>query len=220
MADFVRARSAEHKRERMGEIKAAARDLFATRPYHEITLSTIAERLSWTRANLYKYVTSKEEVFLELCADAMGAYFDALDAAFPPGCGYGPDTIAQVWTGTIAAHRDYLRYCDILPSIIETNVSVDRLAAFKTRYYGWTDRFAATLRGLLGIDAGRAYDLFLAVHYHAVGIDGLGRWNPLVEDALERAGIVPPAIDFRDNVAEFIRAMIAHYAPERRAGEV
>lgn len=61
MPAFKRARSAEQKQERMREIKRAAADLFATRPYHEITLTTIAEQLSWSRANLYKYVTTKEE---------------------------------------------------------------------------------------------------------------------------------------------------------------
>ena len=39
---------------------------FAERPYHEITLTTIADELGWSRANLYKYVCTKEEVFLLL----------------------------------------------------------------------------------------------------------------------------------------------------------
>ena len=54
MTDFVRARSEEQKQARMAEIKAAADELFCSVPYQEITLSTIAGKLSWTRANLYK----------------------------------------------------------------------------------------------------------------------------------------------------------------------
>ena len=38
----------------------------ATAKIFSISLSTIAEELSWSRANLYKYVTSKEEIFLAL----------------------------------------------------------------------------------------------------------------------------------------------------------
>ena len=83
MADFMRARSAEQKEARMEEIKRAADRQFLERPYHEITLTTIAEQLSWSRANLYKYVTTKEEIFLELAADKYREYFDALKAAFP-----------------------------------------------------------------------------------------------------------------------------------------
>ena len=53
MTEFVRARSEEQKQARMAEIKAAADELFCSVPYQEITLSTIAGKLSWTRANLY-----------------------------------------------------------------------------------------------------------------------------------------------------------------------
>ena len=63
-ADFIRARSDEHKEERLCQIKEATAELFRTAPYAEITLTTIAEKLGWSRANLYKYVTTKEEIFL------------------------------------------------------------------------------------------------------------------------------------------------------------
>lgn len=81
--DFIRARSSEQKNQRMADIKQATAQLYREFPYHEITLTTIAERLGWSRASLYKYVTTKEEIFLELSADARNAYFEDLLAAFP-----------------------------------------------------------------------------------------------------------------------------------------
>ena len=66
MAEFVRARSDEQKEQRLSEIKQVTRNLFSELSYHEITLAAIAERLGWSRAALYKYVTSKEDIFLEL----------------------------------------------------------------------------------------------------------------------------------------------------------
>ena len=69
--DFIRARSSEQKSQRMADIKRATAQLYRDFPYHEITLTTIAERLGWSRASLYKYVTTKEEIFLELSADAL-----------------------------------------------------------------------------------------------------------------------------------------------------
>ena len=97
MTDFVRARSEEQKQARMAEIKAAADSLFNSVPYQEITLSTIAGKLSWTRANLYKYVTTKEEIYLEICSDKMHSYFDDLFAAFPEGKTWTPDEWAGSW---------------------------------------------------------------------------------------------------------------------------
>ena len=76
--DFIRARSSEQKSQRMADIKRATAQLYRDFPYHEITLTTIAERLGWSRASLYKYVTTKEEIFLELSADARNAYFEDL----------------------------------------------------------------------------------------------------------------------------------------------
>ena len=49
MAEFIRARSPEQKEQRLDEIKGAVRRQFAERPYHEITLTTIAEEL-WITA--------------------------------------------------------------------------------------------------------------------------------------------------------------------------
>ena len=83
MADYIRARSDEHKEERLSQIKEATAELFSAFPYSEITLTTIAEKLGWSRANLYKYVTTKEEIFLEICAEKMSAYYGALLSAFP-----------------------------------------------------------------------------------------------------------------------------------------
>ena len=83
MAEFIRARSPEQKEQRLDEIKGAVRRQFAERPYHEITLTTIAEELGWSRANLYKYVTTKEEIFLLLTADECDAYFEAGTRALP-----------------------------------------------------------------------------------------------------------------------------------------
>ena len=47
MSDFIRTRNDEHKEERLSQIKEATAELFASNPYSEITLTTIAEKLGW-----------------------------------------------------------------------------------------------------------------------------------------------------------------------------
>lgn len=42
----------------MNEIKTAADSVFGENPYSEITLTTIAQQLGWSRANLYKYFSN------------------------------------------------------------------------------------------------------------------------------------------------------------------
>lgn len=83
-------------------------------PYGKITLTTIAEKLGWSRANLYKYVTTKEEIFLEISSDKMAAYYSSLLSAFPEGNNFSAPVIAEVWSGILNAHQDYLRYVSYL----------------------------------------------------------------------------------------------------------
>ena len=212
MADFIRARSAEQKEQRLSEIKGAVRRQFADRPYHEITLTTIADELGWSRANLYKYVSTKEEVFLLITADELDAYFDALLAALPEGCGLSPTTIAEVWAGIANAHQEYFRLGDLLSTIIETNVGVERLAEFKRNYYGCVATMRERLPQIVDITPERVEPLLLAIYYHAVGLVSTCWKNPLVAEALEVIGVERPAIDFRLEMSDFIGMCLTHYA--------
>lgn len=211
MADFIRARSDEQKSQRMDEIKRATDELFGELPYHEITLAAIAERLGWSRAALYKYVTTKEEIFLEICADKQEAYTADLLAAYPAGSSYAPAVLAEVWCAQLASHRDYLRYCDLLFTIIETNVTAERLAVFKTRFYAGLDRLAARFAENLAIAPARAEQLLNAVYYHAVGINGWCQENQLVTQALALAGIDRQPANFHDEMLDFITMCLGYY---------
>lgn len=210
MQDFTRARSEEQKRQRMQEIKTAAETLFKEHPYHEITLTTIAEQLSWMRANLYKYVGTKEEIFLELYADKMHGYFDALQAAFPAGCEYSLSVRAEVWACILNAHCDYLHYGTILTTIIETNVSVERLSNFKSQYYRRAKEWNALLGGELNIPEKKAEILTEEILYDALGLESACRCTALVEQAMARAGIERCEVCFKTRMKEFILMCLWH----------
>lgn len=212
MAEFIRARSAEQKEQRLAEIKAAASRQFSERPYHEITLTTIADELDWSRANLYKYVSTKEEIFLLLAGDECRAYFEALLAALPEGCGLTPEVIAEVWAGIANAHRDYFRLGELLPCVVETNVTLERLVEFKRGYYRMVDALSERLSLLLGADAGRMRSLLEAVYFHAVGLVGVCTSNPLILRAIAEVGVERPETDFRAELSDFIGMCLRHCA--------
>lgn len=211
MPEFKRARSDAQKEQRMLEIKNAVDELFSEKSYHEITLTTIAQKLQMTRANLYLYISTKEEIFLDICADKRDAYYDALKSAFPLGCGYSLEVFAEVWAGIINAHQDFLHYGDILSTIVETNVSVENLAAFKKRYYEKVYEVTDLLAVHLNISKEDSYEMFLNVYYHAIGFSSTCRWNPLVAKALELANISSPNIDFKENMKKYILMNLKFY---------
>lgn len=211
MANFQRARSCAQKEQRMNDIKAAADELFSQLPYQEITLTTIAERLGWSRANLYKYVTTKEEIFLGITADKRDAYSAALLTALPTGCGFSNDTIADVWAGLAAAHRDHFRYGGMLFTVVETNVTLEKLTEFKRGYYHDLDIMKSQLASVLRVNAARIEDLVNAVYFHGVGLAGSCINNPLVVQAVANLGIERPPANFQASMRDFIAMALNWY---------
>ena len=208
MADYIRARSDEHKEERLSQIKAATAELFESAPYSEITLTTIAEKLGWSRANLYKYVTTKEEIFLEIAAERMSAYYTSLLSAFSQGNNFTTEVIAEVWAGIVNANQDYMRYVSYLNPVIETNVTVERLSAFKKKYYDLAYSFRDRLSQMLGISQDAAYKIQLDVLFYASANAVCCYKNPLVQEALRLINITVPPMDFYKDMKDFLKMLV------------
>jgi len=211
MPNFIRARSAEHKEERMAEVKLVAERLFQMHPYHEISLASISEELGWPRANLYKYVTSKEEIFLQLHADKFAAYVASIKAAFPMGSQYSLDVFAEVWAGIINSQRGFFQLDAVLTTIFETNVTLERLVAFKKGYFSLVGTYADVLATYLNIDKDSGYKLGAIVHFQAIGLINMCSALPIVVEASTLAGFPPADIDLKQEMKEFIIIMLGKY---------
>lgn len=204
MAEYIRARTDEQKEERMSQIKMAADELFKSMPYTEITLSTIAEKLDWSRANLYKYVTTKEEIYLEITQDRMTEYLESLLTVFPEGCKFSPETVAEIWTAQVASHEDYFRYVSFLLTIIERNVTVERLTVFKKNYYDLADVLKKRLSYALEISEEEADNLSLSVLNYGSSYFMNCMENPLISQALKNLNIQPKVRNLSRDVKDFI----------------
>lgn len=208
MQDYIRARTEEQKEERLGQIKEAADSLFKEMPYTAITLTTIADKIGWSRANLYKYVTTKEEIFLELVLEKMTAYFNSMLAAFPEGNNFSAEVIAEVWAGILNAHKDYLRYVAYLMTIIETNVTVERLALFKKKWYSLADELGRRLSVMLGIEESSAAKLITDIQMYASQLVTSCLNNPLILQALKLIDREVKQTDFCEAIKDYTKMCI------------
>jgi AcrR family transcriptional regulator len=120
----------EQRDVRMAQIKAAAVKLFDTIPYHEITLAKIAAETEFTRGNLYKYITSKEEIFLYVITDEIRAWVDNLNAVFiEKATDYR--AFALSWAKTASIYSRLLKLSALLLTVFEENVPLEKLVEFK-----------------------------------------------------------------------------------------
>ena len=93
----------------------------------------------------------------------MAVYYGSLLSVFPEGNNFTPDVIAEVWVGIVNANQDYMRYVSYLNPVIETNVTVERLAVFKKKYYDLAYAFRDRLAQMLGTNQDAAYKIQLDV---------------------------------------------------------
>jgi len=209
MADYQRAYSAEHKAERLEQIKSATDRLFATQGFHRVTLAAIAKTLGWSRGNLYRYAQTKEEIFLDLYRDRSAAYVRAIVRAFPaPALTVEPLRVAEFasrWAEVTDQHRDYLRYQALLTSVIETNVPLDVLTAFKRDLeVDVQGAIAVVQRQVPGLGAEVASTAYRAFVYHAAALHCHLHGAPTQMQAMQAAGMPLPEGGFRGELADFV----------------
>lgn len=130
---FERARNEENKKIRLEQIKTAAIKLFDEIDYHEISLSKIAKEINFTRGNLYKYITSKEDIYLYVMLDELTALVEDLEFNLVKEEKFDTKTLAHKWANTLSRHPRYLKLISILFTILEQNSNIDVLIDFKNQ---------------------------------------------------------------------------------------
>ena len=203
MSDYIRARSPEQKQERMEAIMAAADKLFQKQPYHQITMGTIAEELGWSRSNLYKYAATQEEIFLALHSAKNRAWFEDLAQALE-GAPLPAAEFAHLWAEVTERHADFLRYQEIVISIIESNVTLERLTQFKRDFAGMLAPIVELLARQCDTDETTATDLFLTLLYQAPGLYNHFHCADLTREAMKAAGMPPVEGTFVESYAQFV----------------
>ena len=204
MADYMRARSKDQKRERLEEAMRVTDALFADVPYSDITLSSIASAMSISRSNLYKYITTKEEIFLELYLEKQNAFYLSLKEALCSQKKITPDMLTEILVTLLNRHTDYLRYQNILTSIIEVNVSVEALASFKKQCMPILNDTLALFQCCSFIPQNEISGFFWGMIHYACGMIGGCQSNSMISEALALAGLPEIKHDFCKELKHFI----------------
>lgn len=128
---FQRARSEEEKNIRIGQIKEAAMILFDTCIYQDITLSKIGREIDFTRANLYKYVSNKEEIYLHVLIDELNLLVDEMNKKLKLDKPLPVKEFSLCWAIILTHHLRFMKLLSVLFTIIEPNATLESLVDFK-----------------------------------------------------------------------------------------
>jgi AcrR family transcriptional regulator len=151
---YQRARRPEQKLERRDAILGAARELALRDGVRAVTLADIAARVGIHKSALLRYFETREQIFLELTAEAWREWLTALHAGLDPAA---PDAAARGPAALVAdvfarSFGDRPLLCDLIahtPLNLERNVSPDAVRRYKLTSLAAVDEAAAIAQRVL-----------------------------------------------------------------------
>ena len=135
--NWQRARTDDKKNERKEAIYKAALSLFNDKGYEGVSFNAIAVEAGFTKSNMYRYFSSKEDIFLNI--------FKSLFENWAADCTQKLQTLkqnpevkkfAETWVASHIPHPQFLDLTTILFVSLEGNSSYEQLLEFKTLSMG------------------------------------------------------------------------------------
>ena len=151
---YQRARRPEQKLERRDAILGAARELALRDGVRAVSLADIAARVGIHKSALLRYFETREQIFLELTAEAWREWTTALHAGLDeaaPGS-VGSSSYALVADVFARSFDDRPLLCDLIahtPLNLERNVSTEAVRRYKLTSLAAVDEAAAIAHRVL-----------------------------------------------------------------------
>ncbi len=209
--DFDRVRNAEQRKIRFEQIKNAAIKLFDEKQFHEITLANISKETSFTRGNLYKYISSKEEIYLLVIVDEIRNWIKDLNKHITSDMTNDIESFSIKWATITYQHQRFLKLISILFTILERNVSLERLIEFKNEFAIETSRAFDAIRTAFPAWDNKKIRRFIDIQKHfAIGLYPTTTPAPIQREALEKSNMNFQFPDFIKEFSELIRFTIVY----------
>lgn len=206
---FTRARNSEQKEIRVKQICESAINQFDEQQYDDITLASIARELNFSRVNLYKYFSNKEEIYLTVTLREIQSFFSEILHVYDFNRTYKLNEFALIWSKTLYSHERLLKLCSILFSIIEKNVSIESLAKFKFELFQELESLFPLFKHFLPNLPEKNYINFLDFQlYQIAGLFPSTNLTDHQKKAVEISGVPYKPREFIDMFSAFLIILI------------
>ena len=148
--NWQRARTDEKKNERKDAIFSAALTLFKQKGFDGVSFNAIAAQAGFTKSNMYRYFSSKEEIFLNIFAALFEDWFnDIIQRLQTLEPNAQLDIFAEHYVESNAAYPEFLDLTPLMFTSLESNSSYEQLVEFK--------QLSMNLLGQIAAEVGRIY---------------------------------------------------------------
>jgi AcrR family transcriptional regulator len=146
---FQRARRPEQKLQRQQAILSAARELALRNGVRDVSLADIAARVGIHKSALLRYFETREQIFLELTAEAWRDWTQALHAGIVGAAPGSAGLVADIFARSFG---DRPLLCDLIAHTslnLERNVSPETVRRYKLTSLGAVSEAAALVQQVL-----------------------------------------------------------------------
>jgi AcrR family transcriptional regulator len=143
---YQRARQPEQKAERRAQLLDAARALLGATDESptQLSLTELAREAGMAKSNTYRYFESREALLLALLLDEWELWVASVLEGLPR-VGPGDEPLARFLVHTVAARPILCRLNAVMAAVLEHNVSVETITAFKLGGAALTGRLCEAL---------------------------------------------------------------------------
>ena len=221
---YQRARRPEQKLERRDAILGAARELALRDGVRAVSLADIAARVGIHKSALLRYFETREQIFLELTAQAWrewtAALHAGLDEAAPGSLGAG----AQVADVFARSFGDRPLLCDLIahtPLNLERNVSPEAVRRYKVTSLAAVDEAAAVAaRVLPELTLAECGEFVAALASLAGAVWQIANPSPvLAELYASDPALASACVDLAPRLRRTAEILLAGLIPSRTAGQ-
>lgn len=207
---YQRARTDEQKGQRLADILDATEGLLDERHYREITMTSIANKLGFSRANLSHYVHSKEEILLLLYVRSLEEMLVEMKDIGRTGLSDNATSDSKRLAALVARHTDFGRIGALLSSLIESNVSLGCLTSCKKRIVEVMSEASDLLIECGSFRKSKDATGFLVdLSNYVAGLYPASHPLPIQVEASQEAGY--PIRSYEDSLERYIAVQLAGY---------
>jgi AcrR family transcriptional regulator len=221
---YLRARSPEQKEERRRHLLDTARSLLLDMPdVHDLGINELARGAQMTKSNVYRYFESSEAVLLDVLVEEFRLWLPDLRKALNRDRKRGGtiEHIARAFAATMAARPLLCRLASIFPSILEHNISAERMAEFKHGLLAVRKQTALDFHACMPSVSAASFDRFIHLALPlAIGLWPLSHPARIAADVIALPELAALRYRFQHDLEQGLLMLLRSLPSEQQAGRI